>query len=411
MNDYKRIATSIFTDEDYGRQMRFLAGPRQCGKTFLIKNFLEAKDCKKLYYNWDSKEVKARYRNNVNFFLEDIYKYKASEYPWLCFDEIHKTYKWKNILKASFDEHESKMRFIISGSARLDLFRRSGDSLAGRYLLFHLYPLNFSEFIGKALLPKACESSLSFIQELLSSETDIDSKNQLNTLLKFSGFPEVLINGKEKFHMQWQKSYTEKIIYEDLRDISQIKDLEKVSDLLELMPHHVGSPISINSLSKNLGINFATTKNYLQYLDLSYLTFRVKPYSKNLERTLKKEFKTYFFDWSRNLDEAKIFENYVALELLAWCNYWTDSGQAKNFELYFIRNTDDQKETDFLIVRNSKPWLLIEAKVSEENIASHHYKHAQLLGKIPFVQITLKADAVKVLDAKTYVMPAHRFFG
>lgn len=410
MSNYQRIAENIFTDEEYGRQMRFLAGPRQCGKTFLIKNFLQTKHCDKLYYNWDSKEVKARYKANENFFLEDIERYKVPPYPWLCFDEIHKIKNWKNILKANFDEHESRMRFIISGSARLDLFRKSGDSLAGRYLLFHLYPFNLSETITKPFLPLSTENPISFIKERLSFDHNSAIDKGLNELLKFSGFPEVLIKGTEKFHMQWQKSYTEKIIYEDIRDISQIKDLEKVSELLDLLPSHIGSPISVNALSKRLEMNFATVKNYLKYLDLSYLTFTIKPYSKNLERTFKKESKTYFFDWSRNTDEAKLFENYVAVELLAWCNYWTDSGQAKSFELFFIRNSDDKKETDFLILRNTKPWLLIEAKVSEENIASHHYKHAQLLGDIPLIQINLKGNNTRVLNNKTYVIPAARFF-
>ncbi len=404
-----RSLLPIFPDPAFGRQMRFIAGPRQVGKTTLVKAFLKQHHCEKLYYNWDVKETRARFRQNPDFFFEDIYSLKNHDPKdiWLCFDEIHKVKNWKNILKAHFDQHEKEMHTIVTGSARLDLFRKSGDSLAGRYFLFHLLPITLSEMQSQhaPVLPMRAQD---FIEMQLSREknTHKQATEFLKLLLEFSGFPEPLTQATKPFHRIWQRNYLERIVYEDLREITLIQDLDKTAQLLELMPERIGSPLSINALREDLEINFATAKKYLKYLELAYVLFSIKPYHKKIQNAIKKETKVYFYDWTKAATPGAKFENYIACELLTLVHLWNGSGQG-TMDLQFVK-LKGQSEIDFLITKDQKPWLLIEAKLSEEGISSSHKTLAEHLGGIPLVQVVQKAGVAKRLPNGVFVVSVER---
>ncbi len=399
----KRKFLDIVADEDFGRQMRFIAGPRQVGKTTLAKNILKDKCCEQLYYNWDDKSVRSAYRNDQDFYLRDLAAIKAKQ-PWICFDEIHKVHNWKNILKAYFDRNEGQLHTLVTGSARLDLFRKSGDSLTGRYFLFHLLPVTLRELLSNDQSQFTMDAREFIAQRLMAGTEQIAAFQQL---LKFSGFPEPLSKDREDFHKIWQRDYLDTIIYEDLREISMVRDLENIANLVTLLPDAVGSPLSINKMSKTLELNFATVKNYIQYLELSYLIFTLQPYSKKLKNSVKKERKLYFYDWTRVTNPAFRFENYVAVELQALISSWHDAGIV-DAELCYVR-TQDGKETDFLIVINAQPWLLIEAKYSSDSIDAHHYRHAQALG-VPYVQLVAETRETLRRHEDYYVVSAARFF-
>ena len=402
----KRILEEICFSKDFGRQMRFIAGPRQSGKTTLAKSFLKAFGSDSLYYNWDEKSTRLDFLSNPHFFYEQIKK-QGIKKPWICFDEIHKTKNWKNFLKAHFDHYENKLNTIVTGSARLNLFRRSGDSLAGRYFLFHLYPFSLSELNQRAVLKEAKLTPSAFIESRLDTNSK-NSKQNLNSLFTYGGFPEPLFKESESFHRIWQRDYLEKLIYEDIKDISQIKNLDDISLLVKLLPERVGSPLSLNSLREDLELNHETVRNHIKYLNLLYLTFQIKPYSKRQRYSVKKEQKLYFHDWSRIQNESCRFENFVACELLSLTSLWTDAGLA-NAELYYLRQKN-KSETDFLIVKDEKPWLMIEVKLNDTNIESHHYRLSETFGNIPIVQIILNGDHIIKKDNNAFVISAHRFF-
>lgn len=400
----ERFIEDIFTSKDFGKQMRFLAGPRRSGKTFIAKHFLNKKGCTEFYYNWDVKDIRRKYIEDHDFFLKDIINKKKD--TWLCFDEIHKVKKWKNILKEHFDKNENKIKTIVTGSARLDLFRKAGDSLAGRYFLFHLYPLILSEVSEKKSIVNDLNlSEEDFIKKRLEQGLN---KDEFDTLLKFGGFPEPLISGKEVFYNKWKNDYIEKLIYEDLREISQIKDLDKIAELVGVLPYKIGSLLSVNSLKEDLEVSFETIRNYLKALELIYVLFFIKPYTRKISRTIKKENKVYFFDWSRIEDTAYRFENYVACELKTLVTLWTDAGYG-NADLFFVR-TKDGKEADFLITKNNKPWILFEVKSSSKYIESHLFTLAKHLGNIPVVQIVLENNLIKKVNDKAFIVSADRFF-
>ncbi len=224
-----------------------------------------------------------------------------------------------------------------------------------------------------------------------------------------SGFPEPFVKGIHKFQNRWQEDYVDRLIREDLRDLTRIHELENIATLMGLLSHRVGSPLSLNSLKEDLEVSHTAIRNYLKALCLCYINFLILPYAKKMQRAVKKESKCYFFDYTRVPDLSLRFENFVALEIYSLIHLWNDSGWGK-FELSFVRMRD-KKETDFLILKNSQPWLLLEAKLSELKVEPHHLNHALLLGKIPYVQIIYQSSICKILTPKTYVVSASRFFG
>jgi len=339
---------------------------------------------------------------NNDFFYDDLITAPGDK-KWLCFDEIHKMPKWKNLLKGYFDEFEGKTYFIITGSARLDLMKKSGDSLTGRYFLYKLFPLIYNEIETNRTILNPPVSARNFIETRLSTKSH---KNTIDSLLEHSGFPEPFLKNNKIFLKKWRDDFTDRLIKDDLRDLTGIHDVEKVATLLELLPSKIGNPLSLNSMREDLGVSHTSIRSWLRSLELTYSVFTLSAYSKKITRSIKKEKKLYLFDWSRISDPALRFENYIACELLAQTAYWNEFSN-DTFDLNYIR-TKDGKETDFLITRSSVPWLLIECKYSETFIEKHHIIHSRMLGGIPVVQLSYNCNTVKKID-NTWQVPAERF--
>lgn len=401
-----RFLENIAFNDDFGRQMRFIAGPRQCGKSFLARQYLERMNMLRLYYSWDDRSIREAYRRDNRFIERDLGNVaKQDGVHWICFDEIHKMPAWKNILKDFFDHYEQRVRIIVTGSAQLDSFRRSGDSLAGRYLLFHLFPFTLRELVRSDIPSSIPENAIDLITSIM--DTVCYYPAEMDALLAFSGFPEPFLSQKALFQRRWKKDYVDRLIREDLRDITRIAALENVATLMALMPGRIGSPLSINTLSRDLGVNYTSTANYVNALQLAYITIQLPPWSDKIARSISKEKKCYFMDWTQVDDPAARFENFLAINLLAWTSLLTDSGIG-NFELYYVR-TRDGKESDFLIVSNGKPWLLMEAKLTPGAIARHHFTQAEELGGIPFIQIVREEGVAEQRQTKVWQISASRF--
>ncbi len=388
--------------------MRFITGPRQSGKTTLARHFLALNNSQDLYYNWDLREVRDTYKSDYSFFesrLRDIQSRRLL--PWICFDEIHKMPKWKNILKGYYDKYENDCRFIVTGSARLDWFRRSGDSLAGRYFLFRLNPFTLSEVARHDYLEiSPDEDALTVIEKKLNRSAG--EQDLLDQLLRYSGFPEPFLKADEAFYRRWQRDMVDYLTREDVRDLTRIMAVEHIATLMQIMPERVGSPLSLNALTEDIETSYTTVRNSISAMQLTCALFLIAPYHQRIARSVKKEKKAYFYDWGRALDPAKRFENYVAVELKAMIDLWHDKGIG-DFELMYVR-TRDGKETDFLIVRNGQPWCLFEAKLQNDVIARHHFDHANALGNIPFLQVTGQDRVYMKKDSRFFRVSASRFF-
>lgn len=386
--------------------MRFITGPRQVGKTTLAKQKLHDEKSEILYYLWDLRSVRQRYKEHELFFTGDALVDPARKL-WICFDEIHKMPKWKNILKAAFDETSDRYQFIVTGSAKLNIVRRAGDSLAGRYFTFHLLPLTLDE------VSSGC-SPTTGIPEFARHFVDIAidaapaPQETLVQLLAYSGFPEPFLQQSRAFHKKWARDYLETVIREDIGALTRIVDREYIFDLYNLLPEMVGSPVSQSSLASHLEISPTTVKNYLRRLEDFYLAFSIRPYSKNIKRSLLKAGKYYLYDWTRINNQGSRFENYVACELMSLLTLWGDAS-GEDFSLFYIRNKQKQ-ETDFLLTRDGSPWLLVEAKLTDGSIERHHFETISALGDLPFIQVCLEPNVASMEKRNVYRISANRLF-
>ena len=384
--------------------MRFITGPRQCGKTTLAREKLAAEKSPQLYYLWDLRTVRDRYKKNPLFFSDD--RPPAGAKGWVCFDEIHKYPRWKNVLKGIFDSAEDHYQFIVTGSAKFDIFRKAGDSLSGRYFTFHLFPLGFWEVSGTssqaAQSPRRADD---FLKARLDSREG--SQDALRQLLQWSGFPEPFLHQSEAFHAKWREDYIDTVIKEDIGALTRIIDKEHLHDLYRLLPQMVGSPLSESSLGSHLEISNPTIKNYLKRLEDFYLSFKIHPYTKNIKRALLKAPKAYLFDWTLIDDPGFRFENFLAVQLKALLQLWSENS-ADRYVLFYIR-TREKEETDFLIIQNKKPWMMVEAKRSQGRVDAHHFKLQAALGGIPMVQLCEEGGVARIEGKNAYQMSAGRF--
>ncbi len=357
-----------FIATDLKEKMVFLGGPRQVGKTTLAKLFIQQS---KQYLNWDD--------------LEDRTQIKSHridpELKVVVLDEIHKYTKWRMLVKGLYDKYSEKLAILVTGSARLDHFRKGGDSLAGRYHYYRLHPLSLPEADPK-----------------LRPET-------LQKLLQFGGFPEPFQKQSEAHYRRWRRERLSRVVYQDLRDLDTVKDLSKIELLIDSLPSKVGSVLSRKGLAEDLEVSPNTIAHWIEVLEAIYYCYRILPYGSPKIRAVKKSAKLYLWDWAELQSKGPRFENLVASHLLKYCHYLEDT-QGYRMELRFIRDTD-LREIDFVVLQEKKPIFAVECKTGESMISPHlHYFSARTA--IPkFYQVHLGSK--EFLDKKIHVLPFSRF--
>ena len=358
----KRTLITWALNKDFlHRKMSFIAGPRQIGKTTTVRNFLEDINQGKNYFNWDSIALKQKFAKNPLFFKEDMPPPSKKKRIWIAFDEIHKYPGWKNLLKGYFDEYKDEIQFVITGSAKLDLFRRSGDSLVGRYFLYKMFPLGPKDILSRRYdFSKQWNPRL----ELKSIPTfKKEFHEAITSLLNTSGFPEPFLDGTRDFYQRWKDTHVSLLINEDLIDLTQITQIKKLETLIFLLPERVGSPLSLNSLRNILECSYGSVKSWLDAFEKVFLVFSLTPFSRKISRSILKERKYYFLDWGLLDDTGQRFENFLAVQLLRAISTWNEWGKGK-YALHYIR-TKDGLEVDFAVTENNKVMLLVEAKTSD----------------------------------------------
>lgn len=404
--------TYLFKEKVHAGKMIFLSGPRQVGKTTFARNYLKQEGDRGLYWNWDDPLVRREYQKNPRF-IESLLAASKNTCPVVVFDEIHKQKNWKNILKGFYDVFKGRAIFLVTGSARLDFFRTSGDSLVGRYFAYRLLPLGLPEAVGDLSIPRA-ETPAIFTQaqekiflKTLMSYDEARCKKAFTRLLTYGGFPEPFIKADEGFSLRWRKDYACLLTREDIRDLTRIQDIRGVEHLLLLLPERVGIPMSINSLREDLGVHHKTVTQWLDAFKKIYLVFSIKPWTEHVARAIKKEEKYYFYDWTFVENQAYRFENMLSVMLMRMTCRFNELGLG-DFELRYIRNKN-KEEIDFIIVKDRKPFALFEAKTKETDIPSHATKFALAL-KVPYYQVLSLGHDVQVMGEGRYVIPAWRLF-
>lgn len=380
--------------EDYIKQdikdkMAFISGPRQVGKTTLAKElgrkyFPDSYS----YLNWDN-------RQDRKFILDGLFE---SDRKLVIFDEIHKYKNWKNYLKGEFDKYRDRFSMVVTGSARLDLYRKGGDSLLGRYHPYRLHPLSVAELSGN---PIAFEPA----KELKFAAA---YKEELNRLLKYGGFPEVCLKHDERQLRRWHNERADLLIKEDIRDIEAIRDLSALQVLVDILPQRVGSLFSLNSLKEDLQVTHKTLASWVDILEKFYYHYRIYPFQSTRIKSLRKEPKLYLWDWSEVDDESARFENLIASHLLKLCHFLFDV-EGHKAQLYYLRDKE-QREVDFLVCLGAKPWFCVEVKNTAREIpVGLKYFTARL--NIPFSYVVVKEENVDFLKDSIRVISASKFLG
>ena len=363
------------------RQMIFLMGPRQAGKTTLS---LEAAGeySSHVYFNWDNPAERLLFLEGIEAIAKQAgLQQLLAEKPVLVFDEIHKCGKWKNFLKGFFDLYEKVARIIVTGSSRLNVYKRGGDSLMGRYFYYRVHPLSVAEIIS----PEWSEKEI-------RSPKRISDADWL-ALLEHGGFPEPFVQRSPLFSRRWKSIRKEQLFREDIRDGTRIQELAQLELLAELLRHQAAQAMDYLSLAKKVQVSVDTIRRWIEVLKSFYYCFSIQPWTVNIARSLLKEPKLYLWDWSLIDHEGQRHENLVASHLLKAVHFWTDQGLG-DFSLHYLR-TKDQHEVDFLVTKDQKPWFLVEVKTKakgltpalyrflEETQASHAF---QVAFDLPFIE-------------------------
>lgn len=397
-SSYERAWKELSSDKN----MVFIAGPRQAGKTTFSKQISESFK-NRLYFNWDIHSDRALFFQNPDFF-ENVARRDDST-PLIIFDEIHKYRNWKNYLKGAYDRFRDDYTFLVTGSGRLDIYRKGGDSLAGRYYMLHLFPLTISE------LSKLNLDMSDFMRDPLQLSIDNDERliATWNDLKELSGFPQPYLSGKKLTYRRWSSTYSRQLIREDIRDIVEIRSVTDVETLYSLLPSKVGSPLSLPSLAGDIGVSYNSVRSWLSIFERFFLAFSIPTWTDKIARAILKEKKYYLWDYPIIKDSAARFENMVAAELFKAVNLWTDMGHGA-FTLHFIRDKE-KEEVDFLLANDREPFLLVEAKMNDDS-PSKSLKNFQKRLKIPAVQLTDAGDTYRLLgngDDKILIAPARHW--
>jgi predicted AAA+ superfamily ATPase len=350
--------------------MVFLSGPRQVGKTTLAKELMRQSSGEGIYFNWDLITDRKRLTQNPYFF-ETLPREPGSR-PLLVFDEIHKYSRWKSYLKGVYDGFGESYALLVTGSGRLNLYKKGGDSLLGRYVALPLFPLTIGEILGT--LPSWKEFSSNPAGPMRATA---EPRKVFERLLAFTGFPEPYVRANPEFYRTWSAARNQLLVREDIRDATNIRNISQLELLVHLLEPRVGSPLSINSLREDLNVAFETVRDWLEVLANFYYFFWVPPYSRKLTRAIRKERKIYLYDWGDISSPGARFENLVALHLWKAVQTWTALGETRA-ELYYLRDKE-KRETDFLLVADRRPVLLIECKIAETQLSPDLLHFQQLL--------------------------------
>ncbi len=336
---------------DLEKKMVFLGGPRQVGKTTLANSLLPKE--KTGYLNWDIGSHRTR-----------ILREELPKTELLVLDEIHKYKKWRNYLKGIFDaikvDEVDHRKILVTGSARLDLYRRGGDSLQGRYHYLRLMPLSFAEISGQ-------------------------SQSDLANLLKYSGFPEPFFSQSEKEVRRWTLEYAQRLFTEDLSSLEVVEDLGSLELLVYRLPDLVGGPLSINALREDLQLAHRTVARWIEILERLYLVFTIPPFGGPFIKAVKKERKLYFYNWAAVENDPARFENLIAVHLLKYA-HWLQDTEGRRTELRYFRMKDGT-EVDFVLLTNGNPIFFVECKFSDDQVNPRLLTLKQRFPEVPTFQV------------------------
>ena len=360
------------------RHMAFVSGPRQVGKTTTCRGLST------VYLNWDNSDHRRVIVRGPAAVAEQLGLDRLGEtVPVAMFDELHKFRRWKAFLKGSFDTYADRARVLVTGSSRMDVYRRGGDSLMGRYFLYRMHPFTVAEAVRQDLPdPKRIVRG-----PARASEDDYAA------LWEHGGYPEPFLKRDPRFAGRWRVLRRQQLLREDLRDLTRIQELAQIEVLVDLLQERSSDQLVYSSLANQVQVSLDTIRRWLDTLCGMHLGFMLRPWFKNVSRSLRKEPKWFLRDWSGIRDPGQKAETFIACHLLKAVEGWTDLGLGE-FHLGYLRDKN-KREVDFIIIRDRRPWMLVEAKTADGRI-SPSLDHFQRQTKAPHAfQVVLDADYMR----------------
>ena len=357
------------------RQMAFVGGPRQVGKTTTCRHRAD------VYVNWDDIDDRELVLAGPGRLVDRLKLDRLSgTVPTVLFDELHKFPRWKQFLKGFFDVNADRVRIVATGSSRMDVYRRGGDSLMGRYFPYRMHPLSVAETVT---------------QELPDSTRIVrppQPAGDFDILWRYGGYPEPFIKRDARFSRRWQSLRFGQLVREDIRDFTQVQQLDQIELMVRLLSERSAQQLIYGNLARQLRVAVDTVRRWVAALCDLHLGFVVRPWYRNVSRSLRKEPKWYLRDWASIGDDGRRAETFVACHLLKAVEGWNDMGLGI-FELGYLRDKE-KREVDFLVARDGAPWFLVEVKLRDESM-SPSLKHYQDQIGAPFAfQVTMDAEYV-----------------
>jgi len=347
---YPRIYGAIFARHLAGnRQMLFVPGPRQVGKTTTCRRLGDA------YLNIDDlDDRRAIMAGPASLAARLARAGTGRKRPVVVLDELHKWKKWKAFLKGFFDTYEARVRVIVTGSSRLDVYRRGGDSMMGRYFPCRMHPFSVGE-IARQEVPRVPVRPPARV-----SEPDFMA------LWEHGGYPEPFVRRSGAFTRQWHHVRRSQLLREDLRDFTNVQELSQIGAVADLLGARSAASLVYSNIAGSVNSSVDTIRRWVQTLVALHHGFLLRPWHRRIARSLLKEPRWYLRDWSGIKDPGARAETFVACHLLKAVEGWTDLGMGE-FALHYLRDKQHH-EVDFLVVRDGAPWFLVEAKAGDDNL-------------------------------------------
>lgn len=327
MKSYQRICLQNIEKWLFKGKTLVITGPRQVGKTTLIKELLN-KNENTLLLDGDNIEVRELLSQNSKILLERV----IGSAKMVFIDEAQRINNIGLSAKIIHDNFKD-VQLILSGSSALDLNQAVNESLTGRKITFHLYPLS--------------------LQELALKHHYIEMIQDLENRILFGSYPDVVTQkGNEAILL---KELTESYLYKDILALSNIRKPEILHKLVQALAYQLGNEVSLNELASLLEISKETVASYIDLLEKAFVVFSVRSLSRNLRNEIKANRKIYFYDTGvRNAviqnfnplalrnDKGALWENFLIAERIKFNHY-----RKHDFHFYFWRTTE-QQEIDWI---------------------------------------------------------------
>ena len=333
---YREIEASFFKS----KKISIITGIRRAGKSTLMKQIANLSG-PVYYFNFEDDRLLDFTKNDFNSLLE-VFLELYGERKIVLFDEIQYIKGWEKFVGRLFKD--GRKVFLTGSSANL-LSRELGTALTGRNIKMELYPFSFKEFLNYAKVED---------RNFFTTAARAEIKRQFNLYLEFGGFPEVVISrDKNELRQLYQD-----VIIKDLIVRFKIRDTKSFRELVLYLISNVGVPISFHNLKKILDFkNVMTIKNYIDFLEETYLIFSVSRYDYSIKKQIINDRKTYGIDmgmikevaFSFSENSGRILENVVFLEL-----------KRRGREIYYYRDKGNKHECDFIIREGRKITMAIQ---------------------------------------------------